>query len=194
MEGPPQKAWPPRLARSPWERPAAPLCSSAAGSGRSSSSYRLCFGNTPYWYASTPAAGARPHIRMGIPLSAPHCTPPREKTSGNASTASGTFAARDGSVKPIAAARSTEGPSPLPRRSDTTPPRTEIAPGSVLQRPKNLAQDGLAREYSLVLRQRRFGVDVGQGLFLGTSLLGLQSLLLGKRNTSASTCSLGHFS
>ena len=177
-----------------WHRLWAPVCFSAAGSGRSSSSYHLCFGNTPCWSASIPDAGARPHSQTDILLSAPRCTPPREKRSGNASTASGTFAARDGSVKAIAAARSTEGPNPLPRRSNTISRRTENAPGSVLQRPKNLAQDALAREYSLVLRQRRFGVDVGQGLLLATSLLGLQSILLGKRNTSASTCSLGHFS
>jgi len=103
---------------------------------------------------------------MGSPAYAPHCTPPREKRSGSANTSSGTFAAHNGSVKPIAAARSTEGPSPLPRRSDTNPPRTEIAPGSVLQKPEALAQDALASKNSLVLRQRRFGVDVGQGLFL----------------------------
>lgn len=67
------------------------------------------------------------------------------------------------------------------RRFDTTPSRTENAPGSGLQRPEALAQDGLARINSPVLRQRHSGVDVGQGL-----LLHLHPFcpLLGKTNSS----------
>jgi hypothetical protein len=59
-----------------------------------------------------------------------------------------------------------------------------------LQRPEALAQDVLATVNSPVLRQRRFGVDVGQGHFFP---LHIHHILLGKRNSSPSTRSLDHF-
>jgi len=142
------------------------FCFCAAGSARSSCACPPCLGNTPRCAGSILAADARPHTRTGIPNpSAPHCAHPRQRISRNAGTASGIVATAPGSSTPTSAARSTEGPILPPRRSDTSLPRTENAPGSVLQRPEALAQDALARINSLVLRQRRFGVDVGQGLF-----------------------------
>ena len=168
----------------------ASVCFSAAGSARSSFSCLAGSRNTPRWFASTPAAGAPWHIQTGIPLSAPRCRPPRQKRSCNACTASGMVATRPGSSTPIAAARSTEGLIRPPRPFDTTPARTENAPGSGLQRPEALAQDALATVNSPVLPQRRFGVDVGQGLFFA---LHLHQPLLGKRNTSPSIHPLDHF-
>ena len=98
------------------------------------------------------------------------------------------------SLKPISAARSTEGPSLPPRRSHTNPSRTENAPGSGLQRPEALAQDALARINSLVLRQRRFGVDVGRGLlFVQPYPIYLDPLILGMRKISASIRLPAHF-
>ena len=166
--------------------PQAAVWFSAAGSARTSSSGPACFDNTPCSFVSIPAAGAPGRTQTGILPCAQRCTPRRQKRSGNASTVSGIFAASPGSLKPIAGARNTEGPSLRPRRFDTNPSRTENAPGSGLQKPEALAQYALARINSPVLRQRRFGVDVGQGSLL------LRLFLLGKKISS--TPSLDHFS